>query len=92
MKCFIVGRPRLWRDSLEHYARSGDVFWCAADRFRGDPSFLAEMDDPKDHRSLYTSYEMDLRLQRCMYEGENHTLRHRLRSLAPDTPYLEDAL
>lgn len=60
LKCFIVGRPMLWRDALNRFVRSEDVFRCVADRNRGNESFAPTQDDPNDLRPLYTSCEMHI--------------------------------
>ena len=92
-----TGKPKEWRDCLAKYTRSNEVFWCPADRFRGQ---LVQSEDdlhPEDaRRQLYTSYI----IARLLYLGKPDrvdpagNLRVRLSALplGPSrTLYLSDA-
>ncbi|MEP0765235.1 MAG: hypothetical protein HRF45_01660 [Fimbriimonadia bacterium] len=88
----VIGRPKEWRESLKPYTRSYEVFWCPADRHRGT-DFLADLDEPDDHRQLYTSYQMALNLYSPSYWGPDGSLAVRLSQLkhgASNTCYIGD--
>jgi len=91
------GKPREWRDCLAVYTKSKEVFWCPADRFRGQAVRSYFDPHPEDaRRQLYTSYVIWLMLhagrpERIDAEG-NLRVRPSALPLGPSrTIYLHDA-
>ncbi|GMV38101.1 MAG: hypothetical protein AMXMBFR61_26090 [Fimbriimonadales bacterium] len=90
------GKPKEWRDSLAKYTKSNEVFWCPADRFRGQlAQSVSDAYSQDARRQLYTSYI----IAHMLYIGKPHrvdpdgNLRVRLSALplGPSrTIYLEE--